>query len=105
VLSVYRVSTPEEALLIQQSSPYGNAAAVYTSSGETAHWFCSRFTVGMIGINIGVPVPREPFSFGGTKASKFGDMDITADGGIEFFTQRIKVTTKWNPPPQRSWMD
>jgi hypothetical protein len=54
----------------------------------------------MLGVNIGIPVPREPFSFGGlygTK-SKYGDMDITGDGAIEFFTNRIKITTKWPVP-------
>ena len=48
----------------------------------------------MLGVNIGVPVPREPFSFGGIRASKFGDCDITGDGAIEFFTERRKVTVK-----------
>jgi hypothetical protein len=51
-----------------------------------------------------VPVPREPFSFGGINASKFGDFDITGDGGLGFFTQRIKITTKWAPPKQASWL-
>jgi len=105
VLSIYECSSPDEALAIQQGNPYGNAAAVYTSSGETALWFTQRFSAGMLGVNIGVPVPREPFSFGGINASKFGDMDITGDGGVEFFSQRIKVTTKWNPPEKRTWMD
>lgn len=105
VISIFQTKSPDEAIAIQNSNMYGNAAAVYTSSGETAEWFCNRFTAGMLGVNVGVPVPREPFSFGGTKASKFGDTDITGDGGIEFFTQRIKVTTKWNPPEKRTWMD
>jgi hypothetical protein len=48
----------------------------------------------MLGVNIGVPVPREPFSFGGIHKSKFGDFDITGDGGVEFFTERRKITTK-----------
>ena len=51
----------------------------------------------MLGVNIGIPVPREPFSFGGLYGtrSKYGDMDITGDGAIEFFTNRVKITTKW----------
>ena len=73
----------------------GNAACIYTSSGEAATWFSKKCSSAMVGINIGVPVPREPFSFGGCKASRFGDGDITGDGGIEFFTERRKVTTKW----------
>ena len=54
----------------------------------------------MLGVNIGIPVPREPFSFGGLYGtrSKYGDMDITGDGAIEFFTNRIKITTKWPAP-------
>ena len=54
----------------------------------------------MLGVNIGIPVPREPFSFGGLHGtrSKYGDMDITGDGAIEFFTNRIKITTKWPAP-------
>jgi len=95
VLSVVRVDTKMEALKIENANPYGNAASIYTSSGDNAEWFCRHFSAGMIGVNIGVPVPREPFSFGGINQSKFGCSDITGDGGIEFFTQRKKITTKW----------
>jgi len=66
--------------------------------------FLNVFSAGMLGVNIGVPVPREPFSFGGINASKFGDLDITGDGGMEFFTRRVKVTTKWTIPPEQSWL-
>jgi len=99
VLSVFPVKNREEAIKIENASPYGNAACVYTTTGDNANWFCDRFQAAMLGVNIGVPVPREPFSFGGTKKSKFGEHDITGDGGIEFFTLRKKVTTKWTPPP------
>lgn len=58
----------------------------------------------MLGVNIGVPVPREPFSFGGINASKFGDHDITGDGAIEFFTYRQKITKKWVAPKDANWM-
>jgi len=64
-----------------------------------------RFSAGMIGVNIGVPVPREPFAFGGIGLSKYGEHDITADGGIEFWTYRKKITTKWTPPQVKTWMD
>ncbi|CAH0478863.1 unnamed protein product [Peronospora belbahrii] len=97
VLSVHRVSSFDEALAIENSNEYGNAAAVYTSNGAYAEYFQTRFRAGMIGINIGIPVPREPFSFGGmygTK-SKYGDMDITGDGCVEFFSTRRKITSKW----------
>merc|ERR1711957_623501 len=91
-------ATRDEAIAIENASPHGNAACVYTSTGGNAEWFTKRFQAGMIGVNVGVPVPREPFSFGGINASNFGDCDITGDGGMEFFTNRIKVTQKWTPP-------
>mmetsp|Transcript_24242 Transcript_24242/g.40154 ORF Transcript_24242/g.40154 Transcript_24242/m.40154 type:complete len:504 (+) Transcript_24242:127-1638(+) len=97
VLSVYVTSSWEEAIAIENASPFGNAASVYTSNGGNADWFTSRFRAAMLGVNIGIPVPREPFSFGGLYGtrSKYGDMDITGDGAMEFFSNRIKVTTKW----------
>lgn len=97
VLSIYVVKSWEEAIEIENANPFGNAASVYTSNGGNAEWFISKFRASMLGINIGIPVPREPFSFGGlygTK-SKYGDMDITGDAAIEFFSNRIKVTSKW----------
>ncbi|POM76307.1 Methylmalonate-semialdehyde dehydrogenase (acylating) [Phytophthora palmivora] len=98
VLSVYRVNSFDDALQIENGNDYGNAAAIYTSNGAYAEYFQSRFRAGMIGVNIGIPVPREPFSFGGmygTK-SKYGDMDITGDGCVEFFSTRRKITSKWS---------
>jgi len=97
VLSILRVKDNEEALAIENANPHGNAAGVYTQSGGAAEWFSTRFRASMIGVNIGIPVPREPFSFGGLYGtlSKFGDGDITGDGGMEFFSSRRKVTTKW----------
>jgi methylmalonic acid semialdehyde dehydrogenase len=107
VISCLRVKTWADALRIENANPYGNAAAVYTSHGGHAEWFTSRFRAGMLGVNIGVPVPREPFSFGGmygTK-SKYGDMDITGDGAMEFFTTRKKITVKWGPPAPGACVD
>ena len=97
VLSVLQLNSWEEAVAIENASPFGNAASVYTTSGGAADWFCARFRAAMLGVNIGIPVPREPFSFGGFYGtqSKYGDMDITGDGGMEFFSHRIKVSTKW----------
>lgn len=94
VLSILVVESKEEAIQIENSNPYGNAACIYTVNGGVAEWFTERFSAGMMGVNIGVPVPREPFSFGGINKSKFGDFDITGDGAMEFFTERRKVTTK-----------
>ena len=98
VLSIVQVDTFEEAIAIENSNEFGNAACIYTSIGQHADWFLKRFSAAMLGVNIGVPVPREPFSFGGMGASSFGDSDITGDGGMEFFTQRKKITQKWVPP-------
>jgi methylmalonic acid semialdehyde dehydrogenase len=98
ILSVLEVSSLDEAIAIENGNPYGNAAAIYTSSGETA-LETERLKAGMIGVNIGVPVPREPFSFGGINMSKFGDSsDITGKGAVSFWTQKIKITSKWTPP-------
>lgn len=97
ILSVINVETWQEAIDIENSNPHGNAACIYTERGANAEWFTSRFRCAMIGVNIGIPVPREPFSFGGlygTK-SKYGDFDVTGDGALEFFTNRRKVTSKW----------
>jgi methylmalonic acid semialdehyde dehydrogenase len=99
VISVVKVDTWDEAIAIENGNAFGNAASIYTSVGGHAEWFTKRFRAGMIGVNIGVPVPREPFSFGGMygTVSKYGDMDITADGAMEFFSTRRKITTKWPP--------
>ena len=100
VLSVYTASSWKEAIEIENLNPFGNAACIYTSNGGYAEWFIKRFRAGMLGVNVGIPVPREPFSFGGLygTSSKYGDMDITGDGAMEFFSNRIKVTTKWIVP-------
>ena len=97
VLSVFVCETWEEAITIENGNPFGNAASIYTTNGGSAEWFISNFRASMLGINIGIPVPREPFSFGGLYGtqSKFGDMDITGDGAMEFFSNRIKITSKW----------
>lgn len=98
VLSVVETESLDQAIKIENASPYGNAAAIYTTSGLHA-LEASRLSAGMLGINIGVPVPREPFSFGGIRDSKFGDCsDITGSGAINFWTELIKITTKWQPP-------
>ena len=94
----------DEALAIENSSNYGNAAAVFTQSGGMANYVKEQASAGMIGINIGVPVPREPFSFGGWNASKFGVGDITGRSSIEFWTQPKKTTIKWNVKAKTNWM-
>lgn len=104
VLCILRTNTLAEALAIENASPYGNAAAVFTQSGGAARQVMEKANAGMIGVNIGVPVPREPFSFGGWNESKFGALDITGKSSIEFWTKLKKVTTKWNPEAGVNWM-
>ena len=104
VLSIMRSKTLDEAIKIENDSPYGNAAAVFTQSGGLARYVAERASAGMIGVNIGVPVPREPFSFGGWNESKFGVGDITGKSSIELWTKLKKITTKWNPESRTNWM-
>jgi malonate-semialdehyde dehydrogenase (acetylating)/methylmalonate-semialdehyde dehydrogenase len=103
VLSVLRVKTLDEALAIENANPYGNAACIYTTSGSTARYFEMKAEAGMIGVNIGVPVPRDPFGFGGWNASKFGPGDITGRDAIRFWTKTKKVTAKWTAK-STNWM-
>ena len=104
VLSIMRSETIDEALEIENSSPYGNAASVFTQSGGASRYVAEKASAGMIGVNIGVPVPREPFSFGGWNESMFGVGDITGKSSIEFLTKSKKITTKWNPESKTNWM-
>jgi malonate-semialdehyde dehydrogenase (acetylating) / methylmalonate-semialdehyde dehydrogenase len=104
VLAIVRVPDVDAALAVENASPYGNAASVYTENGGMARYVTERASAGMVGINVGVPVPREPFSFGGWNDSKFGVGDITGRGSIEFWTQSKKFTTKWNREAGINWM-
>jgi malonate-semialdehyde dehydrogenase (acetylating) / methylmalonate-semialdehyde dehydrogenase len=104
VLSIMRTETVDEAIAIENSNPYGNAASVFTQNGGYARYVMERASAGMIGVNVGVPVPREPFSFGGWNESKFGVGDITGKSSIEFWTKLKKSTTKWNPEAGINWM-
>ena len=89
---------------MQKRSRYGNAASVFTESGGVARYVMENASAGMVGVNVGVPVPREPFGFGGWNESKFGVGDITGRGSIEFWTQSKKMTTKWNKEAGVNWM-
>jgi len=104
VISIMRTNTVDEALAIENANPYGNAASVFTQNGGMARYIIDRASAGMIGVNVGVPVPREPFSFGGWNESKFGVGDITGKSSIEFWTKLKKSTTKWNPEAGINWM-
>jgi malonate-semialdehyde dehydrogenase (acetylating)/methylmalonate-semialdehyde dehydrogenase len=103
VLSVIRVETLDEALALEQATPYGNATSIFTSSGAAARYVAERSTCGMLGVNVGVPVPRDPFSFGGTKESRFGQGDMTGPGGVELWSQLKKITTRWAASPDAGW--
>ncbi len=104
VISIMRTNTVDEALAIENANPYGNAASVFTQNGGLARYIIDHASAGMIGVNVGVPVPREPFSFGGWNESKFGVGDITGKSSIEFWTKLKKSTTKWNPEAGVNWM-
>ena len=104
VLVIVRAPDVDGALKIENASPYGNAASVFTESGGVARYVMEHASAGMVGVNVGVPVPREPFSFGGWNDSKFGVGDITGRGSIEFWTQAKKMTTKWNKEAGTNWM-
>jgi malonate-semialdehyde dehydrogenase (acetylating)/methylmalonate-semialdehyde dehydrogenase len=104
VLAIMRTENIDEAMKIENANPYGNAASVFTQSGGAARYVIEHASAGMIGVNIGVPVPREPFSFGGWNESKFGAGDITGKSSIGFFTKPKKTTIKWNPENRVNWM-
>lgn len=104
VISIMRAKDVDEALAIENANPYGNAAAVFTQDGGMARYVIDRASAGMIGVNIGVPVPREPFSFGGWNDSKFGVGDLTGKSSIGFWTKLKKTTTKWNAEAKTNWM-
>lgn len=104
VMVIIRSKDVDEALEVQQRSPYGNAASVFTESGGIARYVMEKAGAGMVGVNVGVPVPREPFGFGGWKESKFGAGDITGHSSIEFWTKAKKMTTKWNREAATNWM-
>lgn len=104
VLSIVRVPTLDAALRIEGSNPYGNAATVYTTSGDVARRVMAAAEAGMCGVNVGVPVPREPFGFGGWNDSCFGHGNMTGWDGYRFWTRQRKITTKWALQRDANWM-
>jgi malonate-semialdehyde dehydrogenase (acetylating) / methylmalonate-semialdehyde dehydrogenase len=104
IMTVVRARNLDEALEIERRGEYGNAISVFTTKGAVARYVAENATSGMIGINVGVPVPREPFSFGGTKHSRFGEGDITGKAGIEHWSFQKKITSKWELSRDNSWM-
>ena len=104
VLAIIRTNEIDEAIAIENNSQYGNASSVYTQDGNLANYVTEKVSAGMVGVNIGVPVPREPFSFGGWNESRFGVGDITGKSSINFWTQLKKRTSKWNQSAKKNWM-
>jgi malonate-semialdehyde dehydrogenase (acetylating)/methylmalonate-semialdehyde dehydrogenase len=100
VLVVVRVDSLDDALRLINANPYGNGTAVFTSDGESARRFQRQVKVGMIGINVPIPVPMAHFSFGGWKDSLFGDTHVHGPEGVVFYTQGKVVTSRW-PHVQR----
>jgi malonate-semialdehyde dehydrogenase (acetylating)/methylmalonate-semialdehyde dehydrogenase len=105
VLSVVRAPSYDEALELVNSSKYGNGTAIFTADGGAARRYQRDVQVGMIGINVPIPVPMAYYSFGGWKASLFGDTHAHGMDGIHFFTRAKVVTSRWPDPAQRTGVD
>jgi len=104
VLCVVRVDSYEEGLKLINDHPYGNGTAIFTRDGGAARQFQFEVNVGMVGINVPIPVPVSYYSFGGWKASLFGDLHMYGPDGIQFFTRTKVVTSRW-PDPATSSVD
>lgn len=104
IISIIRCKDISHAMEIENSVEYGNACSVFTSNGALAEKVIKMATTGMVGVNVGVPVPREPFSFGGINASKFGHGDITGAHSLDFWSNVKKVTVKWEKQNDNNWM-
>jgi malonate-semialdehyde dehydrogenase (acetylating)/methylmalonate-semialdehyde dehydrogenase len=98
VLSVIRVATYDDALALVNANPYGNGVAIFTNDGGAARRFHSEVEVGMVGINVPIPVPVAYFSFGGWKNSLFGDVHAHGIEGVQFFTRGKVITSRWLDP-------
>jgi malonate-semialdehyde dehydrogenase (acetylating)/methylmalonate-semialdehyde dehydrogenase len=95
VLSVLRAGSVDEAIALVNANPYGNGTAVFTNSGEAARRFVRGVHVGMVGVNVPIPVPMAYYSFGGWKDSLFGDKHVHGPEGISFYTRAKVVTARW----------
>jgi malonate-semialdehyde dehydrogenase (acetylating)/methylmalonate-semialdehyde dehydrogenase len=104
VLTVVRVKTYEDAIRLVNGNPYGNGTAIFTRDGGAARRFQFDVNVGMVGLNVPIPVPVAYYSFGGWKASLFGDLHMYGPEGIQFYTRAKVVTSRW-PDPATSKVD
>ena len=90
-----RVETMEDALKLINDHEYGNGTCIYTRDGESARYFADNVLVGMVGINIPLPVPVAFHSFGGWKRSLFGDLHVYGPDGVRFYTRKKAITQRW----------
>ncbi len=104
VLTVTRVDSYEDGLRLINDNPYGNGTAIFTRDGGAARQFEFEANVGMVGVNVPIPVPVAYYSFGGWKASLFGDLHMYGPDGIQFYTRSKVVTSRW-PDPGTSSVD
>jgi malonate-semialdehyde dehydrogenase (acetylating)/methylmalonate-semialdehyde dehydrogenase len=104
VLSVVRAETYDDAVRLANENPYGNGVAIFTRDGGAARQFQFEVEAGMVGINVPIPVPVGYYSFGGWKASLFGDSHVYGPEGINFYTRGKVVTSRW-PDPATSTVD
>jgi malonate-semialdehyde dehydrogenase (acetylating) / methylmalonate-semialdehyde dehydrogenase len=95
VLVVLRADTIEQAIDLVNANPYGNGTAIFTNSGGAARRFEEEIQVGMVGVNVPIPVPMSFYSFGGWKGSLFGDLHMHGQEGVKFYTRTKVVTTRW----------
>jgi len=95
VLVVLRAKTLEDAIALVNANPYANGAAIFTESGGAARRFANEVSIGMVGVNVPIPVPMAFFSFGGWKSSLFGDLHVHGMEGVKFYTRTKVITTRW----------
>jgi malonate-semialdehyde dehydrogenase (acetylating)/methylmalonate-semialdehyde dehydrogenase len=100
VLIVARAASYEEALALPSRHEYGNGVAIFTRDGDTARDFTSRVDVGMVGVNVPIPVPIAYHTFGGWKRSGFGDLNQHGPDGVRFYTKTKTVTSRWPSGPR-----
>jgi malonate-semialdehyde dehydrogenase (acetylating)/methylmalonate-semialdehyde dehydrogenase len=101
VFSVVRAADYDEAMRLVDANPYANGVAIFTNDGGAARKFQNEVPVGMVGINVPIPVPMAYYSFGGWKNSLFGDSHVHGREGIHFYTRGKVVTSRWPDPRHR----
>ena len=99
MLSVVRVDTRDEGVRLINEHEYGNGTAIFTRDGDSARRFCEEIQVGMVGVNVPIPVPMAFHSFGGWKRSLFGPLHMHGPDGVRFYTRMKSVTARWPKGP------